>query len=133
MADLASRCQAPIFVRHRERGDIVGLDWGFNAWGEYCYSDWSLDGLLARKICEVERLPVLDCTSMILEGGSIHVDGQGTLLTTEECLLKPNAIGKLRNPGLGKREIELTCVRALAGSLRVDPCHYQFHACSQST
>ncbi len=127
------RDQAPIFVRHKQRGDIVGLDWGFDAWGEYCYSDWSLDCLLARKICDLERLPVLDCTSMILEGGSIHVDGQGTLLTTVECLLKQNTIGNLRNPGLDKHEIESTCVRALPASLRVDPWHYQFCVCTRAT
>ena len=119
------RCQAPIFVKHRERGDVVGLDWGFNAWGEYCYSDWSLDCLVARKICELERLPVVDCTSMILEGGSIHVDGHGTLLTTEECLLNSNAIGNLRNPKMDRREIELTCVHA--GQLASRPVTLSMH------
>lgn len=97
-------------MKHKEHGDVVGLDWGFNAWGEYCYCDWSQDCLVPRKICEIERLALLDCTSMILEGGAIHVDGEGTLLTTEECLLKPNKIGKLRNPEMSRHQIELTCV-----------------------
>ena len=111
-------------MKHREHGEIVGLHWGFNAWGEYCYSDWSLDCLVPQKICNLERLAVLDCTSMILEGGSIHVDGEGTLLTTEECLLEPNAIGNLRNPTMSRQEIELTYVGPTVSlSIHTNPSH----------
>ncbi|XP_073040481.1 agmatine deiminase isoform X2 [Primulina eburnea] len=82
---------------------IAGIDWNFNGYGgvdEGCYQDWSLDLLITRKVLEIEKLPRFP-HSMILEGGSIHVDGEGTCLTTEECLLNKN-----RNPGLTKRQIE---------------------------
>jgi agmatine deiminase len=86
------------------RGELRGVDWIFNAWGGAdggLYSSWERDDRAARKILEVEgaeryRAP------LVLEGGSIHVDGQGTVLTTEECLLNPN-----RNPGLSREQIEL--------------------------
>ncbi|XP_068636583.1 agmatine deiminase isoform X2 [Aristolochia californica] len=83
--------------------NIAGIDWNFNSWGgfeEGCYEDWSLDILVARKILDVERIPRFP-HYMILEGGSIHVDGEGTCITTEECLLNPN-----RNPNLTKEQIE---------------------------
>ncbi|KAG5572036.1 hypothetical protein H5410_061802 [Solanum commersonii] len=67
---------------------------------EGCYKDWNLDLLVARKILAIEKLPRF-LQSMILEGGSIHVDGEGTCLTTEECLLNKN-----RNPHLSKEQIE---------------------------
>jgi len=93
-----------------EAGILRGVDWPFNAWGGEeggLYSSWERDDRVARKILEIEgadryRAP------LILEGGSIHVDGEGTVLTTEECLLNPN-----RNPGLSREEIE----RALCGHL----------------
>ncbi|CAI9113407.1 OLC1v1014004C1 [Oldenlandia corymbosa var. corymbosa] len=82
---------------------VAGIDWTFNSWGgpsDGCYDDWSLDLLVARKILELERLPRFP-HSLILEGGSIHVDGEGSCLTTEECLLNKN-----RNPHLTKEQIE---------------------------
>ncbi|KAD2805942.1 hypothetical protein E3N88_39319 [Mikania micrantha] len=83
--------------------NVMGIDWNFNSWGgidEGCYIDWSLDLLVARKILSTERVPYFP-QSIILEGGSIHVDGEGTCLTTEECLLNKN-----RNPHLTKEQIE---------------------------
>uniref|UniRef100_A0A804RK50 Agmatine deiminase n=1 Tax=Zea mays TaxID=4577 RepID=A0A804RK50_MAIZE len=71
---------------------IAGIDWQFNAWGGI-YDDWSLDSDVAKKIVEIERIPRFP-QKIILEGGSIHVDG-------EECLLNPN-----RNPNMTKLEIE---------------------------
>ncbi|XP_030455614.1 agmatine deiminase [Syzygium oleosum] len=82
---------------------VAGIDWNFNSYGgieEGCYQDWSLDILNARKILEVEETPRF-AHEMILEGGSIHVDGEGTCLTTEECLLNKN-----RNPHLTREQIE---------------------------
>lgn len=82
---------------------IAGIDWNFNSWGgvdDGCYNDWSHDLLVARKILAIERIPRFP-QSIILEGGSIHVDGEGTCLTTEECLLNKN-----RNPHLTKEQIE---------------------------
>ncbi|KAI5073740.1 hypothetical protein GOP47_0011753 [Adiantum capillus-veneris] len=87
----------------KEARDVAGIDWTFNAWGgleEGCYKDWSLDSLVARKILNVERVPRYS-QHLVLEGGSIHVDGEGTCITTEECLLNPN-----RNPSLTRDQIE---------------------------
>jgi agmatine deiminase len=85
------------------KGRRRGVDWRFNAWGGLdggLYFPWDLDDAVAQKVCEIEgadryRAP------FVLEGGAIHTDGQGTLLTTEECLLNPN-----RNPGLTRDRIE---------------------------
>ncbi len=84
-------------------GERRGVDWRFNAWGGLdggLYSPWDRDERVAAKVCEVEgagryRAP------LVLEGGSVHVDGEGTVLTTEECLLNPN-----RNPDLSREQIE---------------------------
>lgn len=81
-----------------------GIDWEFNAWGgtyDGLYTDFAHDRLVASKICEVLGDAVYDAGGFVLEGGSIHVDGEGTLITTEECLLSPG-----RNPTMSKREIE---------------------------
>jgi agmatine deiminase len=84
-------------------GHMRGVDWHFNAWGGReggLYADWDRDERVAQKVLEAEgveryRAPI------VLEGGSIHVDGEGTVLTTEECLLNPN-----RNPAFSRGEIE---------------------------
>lgn len=94
----------PICVVNDVTKIIRGTDWEFNAWGGLNgghYFPWDKDNLIARKVAEIERLDLYR-TSIILEGGSIHVDGQGTLITTEECLLNPN-----RNSMLTKTEIEV--------------------------
>ncbi|EWY41090.1 agmatine deiminase [Skermanella stibiiresistens SB22] len=80
-------------------GQVAGVDWGFNAWGNN-YPDHQVDADLAKRMLEHLGLPRYQAP-LILEGGSFHVDGEGTLITTEECLLNPN-----RNPNLGKAEIE---------------------------
>ncbi|MDQ0511238.1 agmatine deiminase [Ancylobacter amanitiformis] len=80
-------------------GRLRGVDWGFNAWGGL-YTPFDQDQLIAAKMLEVERAPRY-AAPLVLEGGSIHVDGEGTVLTTEECLLNPN-----RNPGLSRADIE---------------------------
>lgn len=95
------------------RGRRRGVDWMFNAWGGLVggtYFPWDLDDEVAQKILHIEGLDRYRAP-FVLEGGSIHVDGQGTCLTTEQCLLNPN-----RNPGLGRAEIE----RLLRGYLGVE-------------
>jgi agmatine deiminase len=85
------------------KGGRRGVDWEFNAWGGTnggLYFPWDRDERVAAKVLEIEgddryRAPI------VLEGGAIHVDGEGTVLTTEECLLNPN-----RNPGLSREQIE---------------------------
>jgi agmatine deiminase len=84
-------------------GGRRGVDWRFNAWGGLdggLYFPWDRDERVAGKVLEIEgaeryRAPI------VLEGGSIHVDGEGTVMATEECLLNPN-----RNPELTREQIE---------------------------
>jgi agmatine deiminase len=84
-------------------GGRRGVDWHFNAWGGFdggLYSSWDRDDRVAAKVLEIEgadryRAPI------VLEGGSIHVDGEGTVLTTEECLLNRN-----RNPEMTREQVE---------------------------
>lgn len=110
MNDSWFRDMGPTFVVRKggsssspSKHKVAGIDWNFNSWGgieDGCYQDWSLDLLVARKILGIEKVPRFP-QSIILEGGSIHVDGEGTCLTTEECLLNKN-----RNPHLTKEQIE---------------------------
>lgn len=86
-----------------DAGEVRSVTWEFNAWGGLeggLYYPWDQDRLVARKIAEIERLDVYKAP-IVLEGGSIHVDGKGTLLTTKECLLNRN-----RNPTLSQQQIE---------------------------
>ena len=93
----------PTFVVN-DHGGVRAVDWDFNAWGGLnggLYFPWDLDDQVAQKVMEIERIDRYKTHDFVLEGGSIHVDGQGTLITTEECLLNPN-----RNPHLTRVEIE---------------------------
>lgn len=101
--DAWARDYAPIFVKN-DLGEVRGIDWGFNAWGGLCdglYFPWDKDDRMARKLCDLLDKDVYDKRDFILEGGSIHVDGQGTCMVTESCLLS-----KGRNPELSREEIE---------------------------
>jgi agmatine deiminase len=94
------------------KGGLRGVDWTFNAWGGLyggLYADWQRDDEVAQKILEIERCDRYRTEGFVLEGGSIHVDGQGTLVTTEECLLNRN-----RNPHLSRGEIEAMLAEHLA-------------------
>ncbi len=85
------------------RGERRGIDWRFNAWGGLTgglYFPWDQDDLVARKVLEVERADRYRAP-IVNEGGAIHVDGEGTLLVTEECLLNGN-----RNPSLSRAQLE---------------------------
>ncbi|MES1195722.1 MAG: agmatine deiminase [Steroidobacter sp.] len=96
-----------------KQGEVRGVDWQFNAWGGLkggLYSRWDQDDLVARKVLEIEQLDRYRAP-FVLEGGAIHVDGQGTALVTEECLLNPN-----RNPDLDIGEIELLLAEYLGVS-----------------
>ena len=64
------------------------IDWDFNAWGglvDGLYFPWANDDAIAQKVCEIEGIDTYRTPGFVLEGGSIHVDGEGTLLTTEMC------------------------------------------------
>lgn len=92
----------PAFVVNDE-GDVRLVDWEFNAWGglhDGLYFPWDKDAMVPLKLAELTGVDRYRAP-MVLEGGAFLVDGQGTLLTTEECLLSPG-----RNPHLSKEEME---------------------------
>ncbi|WP_349624856.1 agmatine deiminase [Halomonas sp. SCS19] len=100
--DAWMRDVGPTFLTHPEHGLAV-VDWEFNAWGGLkggLYFPWDKDRRIRPKIAEMLGIPRFDA-GIVLEGGAIHVDGEGTLITTEECLLNPN-----RNPGLDRAAME---------------------------
>lgn len=92
------RDNGPTFVVNAA-GEKAGVNWRFNAWGGK-YSPWDLDDQVAPQILEHFGVKRFDAP-VVMEGGSIHVDGEGTLLTTEECLLNKN-----RNPEWERERIE---------------------------
>jgi agmatine deiminase len=98
------RDSGAIFIRDGA-GRRAALDWHFNAWAKY--DNWFRDDALPAQMAEYlglpRWLPRRQGRSVVLEGGSIDVNGAGLLLTTEECLLSPV---QARNPGLTRTEVE---------------------------
>ncbi|HOO27563.1 MAG TPA: agmatine deiminase [Lachnospiraceae bacterium] len=122
--DAWARDVGPTFLIS-ETGELRACDWKFNAWGGFVdglYAPWNLDDQVARKICELEQADSYRTDDFVLEGGSIHVDGEGTVLTTEMCLLSAG-----RNPQMSKQEIEtvlceyLNCSKVLWIKDGIDP------------
>jgi len=100
--DAWMRDVGPTFVVNAA-GRRRAVDWQFNAWGGLnggLYFPWDQDALVAQKVAAVEGVDRY-AAPLVMEGGAIHTDGQGTLLVTEECLLNPN-----RNPHLARDQIE---------------------------
>lgn len=97
--DVWCRDHGPIFVKHEDTGDLAITDWGFNGWGDK-FEPYDQDDQIPARISEALGLPRFEA-GMILEGGSIEINGHGQLLTTEAVLLNPN-----RNPELSRDEIE---------------------------
>ncbi len=95
--DCWARDSGAIFLLNKEN-KLGGIDWEFNGWGKF--KPFDSDNKVAKFMIEKSSATYFK-NNMILEGGSIHVDGEGTLLTTEQCLLNKN-----RNPKLSKEEIE---------------------------
>jgi agmatine deiminase len=96
-------------------GERRGVDWIFNAWGGHeggLYEPWDRDDRAAAKVLETEGAPRYRAP-FVLEGGAIHVDGEGTVLTTEQCLLNRN-----RNPELDREAIE-AALHAYLGTEKV--------------
>jgi len=89
------------------RGELAVVDWDYNAWGNK-YPPFDLDEVVPTRVAEILGVPVF-YPRMILEGGSIDVNGAGALLTTESCLLNKN-----RNPNLSRDQIE-RCLRDYLG------------------
>jgi len=100
--DAWMRDNGPTFVTNDEMR-LRGVDWEFNAWGgdfDGLYKPWDKDDAMAEAILKIWDVDRYRTKGFVLEGGSIHVDGQGLALVTESCLLSPG-----RNPHLGKNEI----------------------------
>lgn len=93
------RDHGPLFLTRKRDPRLAVVDWGYNAWGNK-YPPFDLDDIVPTVIGKILNLPVF-YPNMILEGGSIDVNGTGALLTSESCLLNKN-----RNPNLSRKEIE---------------------------
>ena len=95
------RDHGPIFIVRQGNGrrERAIVDWGYNAWGGK-YPPFDLDDAVPQHVAALRDLPLFS-PGIVMEGGSIEVNGRGTLLTTEACLLNPN-----RNPHLKRAEIE---------------------------
>jgi agmatine deiminase len=119
-----TRDYGPLFVKD-PRGQVSLTAWRFNAWAKY--DDFERDVRVPAFLAKRLKLPVRE-TDMVLEGGSIDVNGAGTLLTTEECLLSPV---QARNPGMSRAEMEakfreylgVTCVVWLRNGIAGDDTH----------
>jgi agmatine deiminase len=99
--DAWARDHGPTFLTRQagDRIELAAVDWEYNAWGGK-YPPWELDARVASRIAEIAGARIFK-PGIVLEGGSIEVNGSGTVLTTESCLLHPN-----RNPHLDRKEIE---------------------------
>ena len=95
------RDHGPIFLVREQHGkrERAIVDWGYNAWGNK-YPPFDLDDAVPQHVAKLRGLPLFS-PGIVMEGGAIDVNGCGTLLTTESCLLNPN-----RNPHLNQAQIE---------------------------
>jgi agmatine deiminase len=93
------RDHGPIFLTRDRDPRLAVVDWDYNAWGNK-YPPFDLDEVVPTRLAEILKVPVF-YPRMILEGGSIDVNGSGALVTSESCLLNKN-----RNPNLSRHEIE---------------------------
>ena len=101
--DAWARDVGPTFVSCAGK-DIRGINWSFNAWGgdvDGLYASWDKDDKVALSFLETMEFDGYDASPFVLEGGSVHCDGEGTVMVTESCLLS-----KGRNPSLSKEQIE---------------------------
>ncbi len=106
--DAWCRDHGPNFVfRHTDgRVEKIIVNWDYNAWGEK-YAFYADDNAVPERIASLYQLPLV-FPGMVLEGGSIDVNGKGLLLTSEACLLNPN-----RNPAMSREDIERQLARYL--------------------
>lgn len=108
--DSWARDTGPTFIIG-EVGKRIAINWTFNAWGgsvDGLYAEWDKDNAVAKMFASYLGDDVCDAEPFVLEGGSIHTDGEGTLMVTESCLLS-----KGRNPQMSKEEIENTLKKFL--------------------
>ncbi len=104
--DAWARDVGPTFVIDSisDKPCIRGINWSFNAWGgevDGLYASWDKDNKVASKFCELCEIDMYDAEPFVLEGGSIHCDGEGTAMVTETCLLSAG-----RNAYLTREQIE---------------------------
>lgn len=105
--DAWARDIAPTFVIKRDsesRPKVRAVNWEFNAWGgavDGLYASWEKDNAFASFFAKKYGYEICDAAPFVLEGGSVHSDGEGTVMVTESCLLSEG-----RNPGLARCEIE---------------------------
>lgn len=108
-------CGATFVVN--DKGKLRGVDWTFNAWGglvDGLYFPWDSDDKIAQKMCELEAADSYRLDDFILEGGSIHVDGEGTVMVTEECLLSEGRNSHMTKEEIGAKLCEyLNCEKVL--------------------
>ena len=103
------RDNGPIFLLSGDGASRRASLFGFNAWGEK-FTPYDDDAALAGKLCSRWQVETYE-PGMVLEGGSVHVDGAGLVVTTEQCLLHPS-----RNPSLSREEIEARVLEYLGAS-----------------
>lgn len=103
------RDTGPSFLKHLQDGNIAGTDWRFNCWGGYT-PKYQQDAQMAARILDHVGVDAYR-SSLTFEGGAFHVDGEGTLVTTESVVLNPN-----RNWGMDKRQAEFELCRATGAS-----------------
>ena len=124
-----TRDSGPIFVRNAD-GQLAVTNWRFNAWAKY--SNWQLDDQVPSRVADSLSLAewrpktLLDSGEtrrLVLEGGSIDVNGEGILLTTEECLLSDV---QQRNPGVSRTQLE----QAFAGYLGIEQILWLNRGCA---
>lgn len=108
--DSWARDFGPTFLKDG-MGRLSGVQWKFNGWGGK-YHPYTNDATFARRVLALAGARVYEAP-FVCEGGALHTDGRGTVLTTEQCLLHPN-----RNPGLGKLDVE-ECLRHYLGARTV--------------
>jgi agmatine deiminase len=115
-----TRDVGPMFVAKRDgkKSTVAIVQFGFNGWAKYddCSQDSQVSSAVSRLLSCETFVPLIDGRQFILEGGSIDVNGSGTLLTTEECLL--DVVTQVRNPGYSRVEIE-EVLRAYLGVSKI--------------
>lgn len=104
--NLWMRDTGPVYIVS-SNGELAGVEFNFNDWGEKDYPDRSVDWSTAHRIMKKDRTCEIE-TDITIEGGALEVDGEGTLMATESSIINDN-----RNPGMSKEDIESTLVETL--------------------
>ena len=112
----------PTFVKNDD-GDVRAVHWHFNAWGglyDGLYFPWDQDALVGVKVADLARAVRYRPDTFVLEGGSIHVDGEGTVITTDMCLLDPGRNASVTDYEPWSEELRAYCDEQLKKYLGVE-------------